>query len=84
MNQKFVVLSLLTEQQIGIIAGVAEHSPDFLQYLEKTGFQLGVQFKIIAIHKFDRSMDVQLGKKQVHISFDIAKNILTRNQHDKK
>ena len=83
-EQKFIVLSLLAEQQTGIIAGVAEHSPDFLQYLEKTGFQLGVQFKIIAIHKFDRSMDVQLGKKHVHISFDIAKNILTRNQHDKK
>ena len=83
-QQNFVTLSTLPQLSTGIITGVSEHAPDFLQYLEKTGFQLGTRFKVIALHPFDRSMDILLRKRQVHISFDIAKNILTQHHHDKK
>ena len=81
--QNFIALSLLETNNTGLVAGVAEHAPEFLQYLEKTGFQIGVRFKVLEVHKFDRSMEIQIGKKQIHISYDIAKNILTRYQHDK-
>lgn len=78
-GQDFIALSLLQTNSSGLMAGVAEHSPDFLKYLEKSGFQIGVKFKVLEVHLFDRSMEIQLGKKQIHISHDIAKNILTRN-----
>ena len=77
-EQKFVALSSLLQLNTGTMAGVSEHSPDFLKYLEKTGFNLGVKFKVLEVHSYDRSMEIQLGKKQVHISYDIAKSILTR------
>ena len=78
-EQNFVALSTLGQNSTGIMSGVSEHAPDFLQYLEKIGCQLGIRFKVLAIHSFDRSMDILIKKKQVHISFDIAKNILTKH-----
>lgn len=82
-GKNFVALSMLVNNSTGIVAGVAEHAPEFLQYLEKTGFKIGVRFKVLEVHVYDHSMEINIGKKQIHISHDIAKNILTRQLHDK-
>jgi len=82
-NEKFATLATLILHGTGVMAGVSEHAPEFLQYLEKNGFNLGVKFKVMDIHAFDRSMDIQIGKKQLHISYEVAKNILTRKLNDK-
>ncbi len=82
-GKNFVALSLLITNSTGVVAGVAEHAPEFLQYLEKSGFKIGVRFKVLEVHAFDHSMEISIGKKQIHISHDIAKNILTRQLHDK-
>jgi DtxR family transcriptional regulator, Mn-dependent transcriptional regulator len=72
-------LALLDKNQSGIISGVEEHSTEFLKYLDETGMVLGCQLKIINKYAFDKSLDVLInGKKQLHISSQVAMNILLK------
>lgn len=76
-DAKLKVLSDISEGKSVIMSGVKEHSPVFLQYLEKTGLLLGKKFKVNEILKFDGSMQLQIGKNSpVQISKEVAKNIL--------
>ena len=75
----FNSLSSIAIQQAGIIAGVNNHSADYLIYLEKTGLVLGSTVKVIHLNSFDNSMDVLLnGKKNIHISQQVALNLLVK------
>lgn len=72
-----IALSQLAQKSWGEIAGVTEHSPSFLQYLEKNGLNLGNNIHVIEKHEFDKSIDIKINrKKNLHISNDIAKNIM--------
>jgi DtxR family Mn-dependent transcriptional regulator len=76
-DAKLKVLSDISEGKSVIMSGVKEHSPVFLQYLEKTGLLLGKKIKVNEILKFDGSVQLQIGKgSQVQISKEVAKNIL--------
>ena len=60
-----------------IITGVIDHRPAFLQYLDKSGLSLGRKIKVKDTASYDRSMTIVLSNsKTVHISHDVAKNIL--------
>lgn len=75
----FKPLSMLAEKQSGIIAGVTEHSPAFLQYLEKNGLSLGNEIQVMEIHAFDSSADIKLNqKKTIHLSYEVTRNILIK------
>ena len=51
----------------------------FLQYLGNAGLTLGSKIKITEQHDFDRSMTVKINtNKPIHISFEVAKNILMK------
>ncbi|MBL7929124.1 MAG: metal-dependent transcriptional regulator [Bacteroidia bacterium] len=79
----FKPLCVLTQKQTGVISGVTEHSPSFLQYLEKNGLSLGNEIEVMEVHAFDMSADVKLNQKKViHLSYDVTKNILIK-QHGK-
>ena len=70
-------LSTLPVNQTGIIMGVREHMPPFLQYLEKIDLTIGKQIKIIEIVDYDQSVRLQLNTNDIiSISRDVAKNIL--------
>lgn len=76
-DAKLKVLSDISEGKSVIMSGVKEHSPVFLQYLEKTGLLLGKKIKVNEILKFDGSVQLQIGKgSPVQISKEVAKNIL--------
>ncbi|HCN84092.1 MAG TPA: iron-dependent repressor [Sphingobacteriaceae bacterium] len=60
----------------GVISGVSEHSPKFLQYLEKTGLILGNKIIVHEIIEFDGSVILSLENKEITISREAAKNIL--------
>jgi DtxR family transcriptional regulator, Mn-dependent transcriptional regulator len=61
------------------ITGVAVQDTPFLKYLNKCGITLGDEIKVIEIAEFDHSMDISVNKKNsVHISHDVAKNILVK------
>jgi len=79
-----IALSQLEQKASGEISGVTEHSPSFLQYLEKSGLNLGNYIHILEKHEFDKSIDIKINRKNnLHISHDVAKNIMVRTHEQK-
>ena len=60
----------------GIISGVRDHSAGFLQYLEKQQLTIGKKIKVIEINEYDNSMILQADDKKIHISREVANNLL--------
>jgi DtxR family Mn-dependent transcriptional regulator len=58
------------------MTGVVDHTPSFLQYLDKSGITLGNEIKIKDIIEFDRSLNITVNKQTLFISNEVAKNIL--------
>lgn len=69
-------VSAVTVNQSGIISGVRDHSSSFLQYLDKKQLTIGCKIMITDIIEYDHSVVVQTGNKEVHISREVANNLL--------
>jgi DtxR family Mn-dependent transcriptional regulator len=79
-----VALSDIGQKKTGEIAGVTEHAPSFLKYLEKNELNLGNKIQVTEKHEFDKSLDIKINKKKLlHISHDVAKNIMIRTHESK-
>lgn len=76
--RKSIPLSALSAGDIAAIAGVIDHNPAFLRYLEKIGFSVGAILKVEEVAEYDHSFNVKLknNKSVIHISNDIAINLL--------
>ncbi|GGE47518.1 DtxR family iron (metal) dependent repressor [Pedobacter psychrotolerans] len=61
----------------GTITGVSQHSSAFLKHLEKLGLTLGKQIEINDVTDFDGSVEILIAGKQINISREVAKHILT-------
>ncbi len=60
-----------------LVTGISNHTTAFLQYLDKLDLGLGTKLVIDEIMPFDRSMLVTINQgKQLHLSHEVAKNIL--------
>jgi DtxR family transcriptional regulator, Mn-dependent transcriptional regulator len=73
---ELVKLSELNRDQTGTISGVSEHSPAFLQYLEKTGLTLGKKVKVLDSMEYDGSMCLMVNDREITVSNKVANNIL--------
>jgi len=60
----------------GIISGVRDHSPGFLQYLEKQQLTIGKKITVTEINEYDHSMVLEVGDARTHISREVANNLL--------
>lgn len=69
-------VSLIDINESGTISGVRDHSPIFLQYLEKQGLTIGKRIKVTETIDYDHSMIVQIENTEVHISREVANNLL--------
>ncbi|GAA4416930.1 metal-dependent transcriptional regulator [Nibrella viscosa] len=59
------------------IMGVLEHSPEFLQHLDRMGLTLGSEVCLQEISHFDKSVQVQINQeKSLFISHEVARNLL--------
>jgi len=77
LARKSKSLSQFSVNDVCIMTGVVDHSAAFLQYLDKTGFELGNEIKIREVVEFDKSLQIVVNKKNTFfISYDVAKNIL--------
>jgi len=74
---KTIPLAEVDVQKDAVIIGVTDHRPDFLQYLQKIGLNIGKRLNILEVISFDKSMDISIeGRKNpIHISYDAAKSI---------
>jgi DtxR family Mn-dependent transcriptional regulator len=59
-----------------VISGVSDHSTAFLQYLEKEKLTIGKTITVIDVIEYDNSMIIQTEDTNVHISRDVANNLL--------
>jgi DtxR family Mn-dependent transcriptional regulator len=60
-----------------LMTGIENHTTPFLQYLDKNGLALGCQIIILETTPFDKSLLITINTdKQMHISHEVAKNIL--------
>ena len=72
-------LSEMLEGQNVIMTGVSEHTPAFLQHLDKSGFTLGCRLRVQEINAFDKSVSVQIeGLQTLFVSHEVAKNLLVK------
>ena len=70
-------ISALTVNDQGMISGVRDHTPAFLQYLDKQQLTIGKKIVIIEVIEFDHSVTLQIeNKKEIHISREVANNLL--------
>ncbi len=60
----------------GVISGVRDHSPEFLQYLDRQQLTIGKKIKVIEVVTYDHSMILQSGNNKIHISREVANNLL--------
>ena len=60
----------------GIISGVRDHSTAFLQYLEKQQLIIGKKIMVKEIITYDNTVVLQMDNKDLHISRDVANNLL--------
>lgn len=60
----------------GIISGVRDHSAAFLQYLEKQQLTIGKKITVTEVIDYDQSMIIQSDNKSIHISREVANNLL--------
>src|ERR1700744_781211 len=69
-------VSLAVVDECGIISGVRDHSPGFLQYLEKQQLTIGKKIQVAEIIDYDHSMILKAGENKIHISREVANNLL--------
>lgn len=75
--RKSKMLSQLSVNDICVMTGVVDHTPAFLQLLDRSGLALGNEIKIKEVLVFDKSLRITVNKKApIFISHDVAKNIL--------
>jgi DtxR family Mn-dependent transcriptional regulator len=58
------------------VSGVKNHTPAFLRHLEKINLTLGKTVKVIDRNDFDESVELSVNDKRMHISKQVAENIL--------
>jgi DtxR family Mn-dependent transcriptional regulator len=72
-----VLLSELEVNGKAKVMGMKEHSPAFLQYLDKLGISIGAAVKVMDRVVFDSSVELKVNdKKTMVVSHEVAKNIL--------
>jgi DtxR family Mn-dependent transcriptional regulator len=77
LNEKNQVLaSELQVNDSGVVIGVKDTQPLFLQYLDKAGIFLGARIKVKDKAKFDNSLEINIeNKKDIRISYEVSNNI---------
>ncbi len=80
-RKKSLLLAEINTGQNCIMTGVVDHSPNFLQYLDRVGLSIGKEIKLIEIISFDKSIQIQINRKEkVSLSYEVAKNLLVNKQ----
>jgi DtxR family Mn-dependent transcriptional regulator len=80
-NFQIVAFKKLTELTAGrgTMAGILDHSPAFLKYLDKIGLTIGTRLEIKEIYDFDKSVLVSINDLPfICLSYEAARNILVK------
>ena len=79
LSQALILLEQMPEKAFAIISGVVNHSPVFLQYLQKQNLVLGISVEVLEKNAFDKSMSIRLNaEKEIQVSAEVARNLLMK------
>jgi DtxR family Mn-dependent transcriptional regulator len=79
-ENSFKVLSELPTGTVGMVGGIADHNPEFLQYLNQIGLVPGARIVIAGKFDFDGSVRVVInGNPELMLSSLAAGNILVHS-----
>jgi DtxR family transcriptional regulator, Mn-dependent transcriptional regulator len=73
-------LSELDNDSHGQVVGVSQDNQAFLQYLDSLNIRLGTNISVIKKIDFDNSLEIKIENKQVHVSNEVAKNLLIKEK----
>lgn len=78
LAKKSFPLSELISGDKAVVTGVIDHTPLFLQHIDKIGLSLGKELKVQEKFSYDQSLNIFIkpAKSFTHISNDVAKNVL--------
>ena len=71
-------LLTLKPGQRGIVTGVDDHSPAFLQYLAELGLSLGAELEVLGRTAYDQSARVRIGDRETVLSEKVGQNLFVR------
>jgi len=73
---KQILVSELQPKTCGVVVGVRDTQPLFLQYLDKMGIHLGTHIKVLDKSEFDNSLEINIESRQeTRISQEVSRNI---------
>ncbi|MGY3211089.1 metal-dependent transcriptional regulator [Mucilaginibacter sp. HD30] len=75
-KNNLVSVAELEVNNCGIVSGVRDHSPAFLQYLEKLQLIIGKKIAVIDVINYDRSVVLSMEGNSINISREVASNLL--------
>lgn len=73
-------LSELEKGSSGQVVGVTQDNQSFLQYLNQLNITIGTFISVIQKIDFDDSLEITINNKSVHISNDVARNLLIQQK----
>lgn len=83
ISQSLILLEHIPVANSAVISGVVNHSPVFLQYLQKQNLVLGKTVLVLERNAFDNSMAIRLGgEKDIQVSAEVARNLLMLAEHN--
>ena len=74
-QKKNVALTMLKQNQKGIVIRVNDFDSKFLSYLSKIGVELNKEIEVCEVLNFDKSLLVKINGKEINLSQKISANI---------
>lgn len=74
-QKKNVALTMLKQNQKGIVIRVNDFDSKFLSYLSKIGVELNKEIEVCEVLNFDKSLLVKINGKEINLSNKISANI---------
>jgi len=74
-QKKNVALTMLKQNQKGIVIRVNDFDSKFLSYLSKIGVELNKEIEVCEVLNFDKSLLVKINGKEINLSHKISANI---------
>lgn len=77
--RKQVLVSEILANQGGVVVGVNEHAPAFLQYLDKLGINIGTRIDVLEVYEYDGSRNVMLNnEREILLSGKVCENVFLK------
>ncbi|MCB9080951.1 MAG: metal-dependent transcriptional regulator [Lewinellaceae bacterium] len=79
--RKQIPLAELSAGDHGVIVGVQDHAPAFLQYLDRLTLTLGTELQVLERHDYDQSMQVRLnGTQELTLSQKVCMHLFVQKR----